>query len=684
MSPSPSPSEADGSKQSLRLTLLGAFSASVAGKDIRLATRKAQALLALLALGDPAGESRGRAVALLWGAMDGRRSASALQRAVTDINRTLLAAGFAGFRPGEQVLFLDRALVSTDLEALRQGVAEGRIDERLLATRSIADTLLANLENVDPVFRLWLRARRYLLHEQLIMTLESKLTDASASGDAEVIEALLSLDPTHEAGCRHLMRARAFRGEIGGALEAYKALWDALERGYGVEPLKETQDLVVEIKQQVGWSARPGDLPDPRLANGVVSLPTRPVRHRPPLSVIAVDAFDVGSIADGSRSIVSGFRRELAARLARVQELSVQISAAGAGAQARGAAPPVQYVLGATAYERPDGLHLMATLRDGQANTVWSDRVGLQADRLLTSQRSMVRAVAGALGISFSADRQRRSSARADLDGAHYGRWLRAQDHIASLTAADWRAANDALQELIGQAPDFPPLAASLARLGNVKHIVLPGHLKSTAELDASLRLARRAVELDPLDPHIQLSAAWAQLLAGNTEAARLHADMAGDLGPNDPPTLMGTAWTLACCGDHQRAVTLCAQSLALAFHPHPLQRLFATAIFFLARRPQDSIEVAGAELGPLSAFSIFPCASLIELGRADEAKVRFERLCRTIKATWSLPTPPAADVVARWLLGAFPLAVEGDWERLRQCLATAGAAVADLRYADR
>ena len=90
-----------GSEGRLRLTVLGAFSATVDGKPVRLPTRKAQALLAYLALGDPAGESRERMMALLWSESDTKQARDSLRQAIKEVNDALLEAGFEGFNSGQ-------------------------------------------------------------------------------------------------------------------------------------------------------------------------------------------------------------------------------------------------------------------------------------------------------------------------------------------------------------------------------------------------------------------------------------------------------------------------------------------------------------------------------------------------------------------------------------------------------
>ena len=65
---------------------------------------------------------------------------------------------------------------------------------------------------------------------------------------SEIATAIVNLDPTHEEACCHLMRMHAEQGDVAGALRIYKALWDLLDRDYGMEPSPATEELVADIK----------------------------------------------------------------------------------------------------------------------------------------------------------------------------------------------------------------------------------------------------------------------------------------------------------------------------------------------------------------------------------------------------------------------------------------------------
>jgi DNA-binding SARP family transcriptional activator len=389
-------SYADDSEGRLCVTVLGAFAASIGGTRIHLPTRKVQALLAYLALGDPAGATREAAGTLLWSESDGKRGRNSLRHAVKELNDALLAARFDGFHPGKLNLTLERSQIATDVDMVMDLAARGQVHPRLLDTQCLADTLLAGLETVDPAFQVWVRTKRHALHDRLNTMLGSALAaaDATRGEGADIARALHNLDPTHEAACRHLMRYCTARGEIGTALKVYKALWDLLEDEYDTEPSQDTQDLVVQIKQQTGWSARPGDAPDPTLAcNAVPTAAPSPAMHQQRL-FISVEAFDLAGVAESLRATIHGFRHELVTSLARFREWSVRTLVARPGTVVPTDPSSTEYILNATACCGRDGTRLIASLADGEGNVVWGDRFTLRTASLLASQQAIVRAIA--------------------------------------------------------------------------------------------------------------------------------------------------------------------------------------------------------------------------------------------------------------------------------------------------
>ncbi|HEV8673524.1 MAG TPA: cyclase, partial [Methylomirabilota bacterium] len=108
---------------SLQLTLLGGFQARIgSGPALPLSTRKAQALLAYLAL--PAGQAhpRDKLATLLWGESAEGPARTSLRQALFALRRALPAGGV---RVEGDAVALDPATVEVDVAAFERGIAEG-------------------------------------------------------------------------------------------------------------------------------------------------------------------------------------------------------------------------------------------------------------------------------------------------------------------------------------------------------------------------------------------------------------------------------------------------------------------------------------------------------------------------------------------------------------------------------
>ncbi|HEV8673535.1 MAG TPA: winged helix-turn-helix domain-containing protein, partial [Methylomirabilota bacterium] len=107
----------------LQLTLLGGFQARIgSGPGLSLPTRKAQALLAYLAL--PAGRAhpRDKLATLLWGDTPEGPARNSLRQALFALRRALPAGGV---RVEGDAVALDPAAVEVDVAAFERGIAEG-------------------------------------------------------------------------------------------------------------------------------------------------------------------------------------------------------------------------------------------------------------------------------------------------------------------------------------------------------------------------------------------------------------------------------------------------------------------------------------------------------------------------------------------------------------------------------
>ena len=308
----------------LRIETFGHFAVRYGDREVVLNGRKARALLGYLALAEACQETRERLVGLLWSETEEAKARASLRQTLYEIREAFERVGFDKFDADKHITKIDRDALEVDLWEVMAGAKRGEPHAILLERDRATESLLSELEAVDPSFRGWLLAKRQSLHDRLVAHLEDALrrqTDAASDrGEEQVARALMKLDPTHEEAARALVRTRAAAGDMAGALGIYKALWNLLENEYDVEPSKETQELIAGVKLGGGGPGRGS-------ARAVAHVSSQPAAVMQPAAeasrkragnaklVVAVADFDTVGTREQHRYLVQGFRRELIASL---------------------------------------------------------------------------------------------------------------------------------------------------------------------------------------------------------------------------------------------------------------------------------------------------------------------------------------------------------------------------------
>ena len=234
----------------LAVSLVGRPSIMFGGHVVELRTQKAAAVLSYLALTEAKHESRERLVGLLWSRSDEEKARASLRQVVRELRTTFEDAGYRGFSAGRLAIHLDPGKVEVDIESIISLAENGSVHRSLLNTPDFGERILEGMDDLDPSFRIWVLAKRQTISDRLMRSLNAGLVaeDAPADVKTEIATAIVNLDPTHEEACCHLMREHAEQGDVAGALRIYKALWDLLDRDYGMEPSPATEELVAKIK----------------------------------------------------------------------------------------------------------------------------------------------------------------------------------------------------------------------------------------------------------------------------------------------------------------------------------------------------------------------------------------------------------------------------------------------------
>src|SRR5258708_4538965 len=242
------PEVAPGTAVRLSVSLVGRLTIRFNGRLVELRTQKAGAVLSYLALTEAKRESRERLVGLLWSRSDEEKARASLRQVVRELRSAFGDAGYSGFVAERLSIHLNAEKVEVDVEGVIRAAESGSVHPLLLNTPRLGEQILEGMDDLDPSFRVWVLAKRQTIHDRLMRSLGAGLISQDAAAKDKIATAIVNLDPTHEEACCHLMRMHAERGDVVGGLRIYKALWDLLDRDYGMEPSPATEELVAKIK----------------------------------------------------------------------------------------------------------------------------------------------------------------------------------------------------------------------------------------------------------------------------------------------------------------------------------------------------------------------------------------------------------------------------------------------------
>ncbi|MBV9562112.1 MAG: trifolitoxin synthesis, TfuA [Bradyrhizobium sp.] len=674
----------------LAISLVGRLSIRLDGRPIELRTRKAAAVLGYLALSESKQESRERLVGLFWSRSDEEKARASLRQVVRELRSVLEKAGFTGFSAGRLSIGIDMQQVSADVESILQLAESRRVHPLLLNVLRLDERLLEGMDDLDPSFRVWVLAKRQTVHERLMRSLDAGFVAANVAPDTKkkIAAAIVNLDPTHELACCHLMQAHAEEGDIAGALRIYKALWDLLDRDYGMEPSKATQELVANIK--LGAYERP--LPDPDVAPETVQHAVRQLREAglPATRVFAspkgsskprlvLRPFAMHGVSSDRGHLVHGFSLHLAASLVRFREWSVIDRPAAAVALSLSDTAP-QYCIDTTAYQAGPEINMVMVLRDEATGVcIWSESLRLGLDNWFETQQRIIRRIATSLNVQLSAERLMRLAGEPDVSLDVYDRWLRGQSLMTKFDPESWRRAVAIFRDAIRENPTFSPCYSSLVQMNNIEHFVHPGLFRDLSKSKETLELAKTAVELDPVDSRAHLCCGWSYVMAFREADAASHMELACDLNDNDPWTVLSSALYYAFCGSMERARSRAELSLSLSPVPTYLEWGYHGIIRFLCGDHQGAIEACDRAHGVIKTLSAWRAAALHELGLHSMAHDEARRFLNGTRSYWVGSSAPTDEAITSWLLQAHPISSDARLEALRRGLRGAGLPVEDI-----
>jgi tetratricopeptide (TPR) repeat protein len=242
--------------------------------------------------------------------------------------------------------------------------------------------------------------------------------------------------------------------------------------------------------------------------------------------------------------------------------------------------------------------------------------------------------------------------------------------------AESWQRAVTIFREAIRENPTFSPCYSSLVQMNNIEHFVHPGLFRDLGKAKATLELAKRAVQLDPVDSRAHLCCGWSYVMALREAEAAPHLELACELNDNDPWTVLSSAACHAFCGSIEQAHLRAEQSLALSPAPSYLGWGYHGIIRVLCGNYAGALEAIDRAEGVIKTLPAWRAAALFHLGHSTMAQEVAQRFLNGLRSFWVGSSSPTDETLVRWTLQAHPISVSARWLVLRDGLRGAGLPV--------
>jgi TolB-like protein/DNA-binding SARP family transcriptional activator/Flp pilus assembly protein TadD len=653
---------------SLRLDLLGGFALHDAkGQEIAIRSKKAQALLAFLALSAGRPQARAKLTSLLWSNRGEAQARSSLRQSLSELRKALPDLDRPLFTAGRDDVHLDPDIVVVDAVTLVRLVDEGTAEALAEAGELYRGDLLDGLDVRDAEFEEWRSAEGERLRARVLEALGRLLSQQTGDDAITTARRSLALDPLDEATHRALMRLYAAAGDRSLAVKQYEACRQLLGGELGLEPEAETKELFEDIRRGAGEGER---LADP------VPMETPRASEPPPLPdkpSIAVLPFTNMSGDPEQDYFSDGITEDIIAELSRFRSLFViardscfTFKGRVIKAQDVGRDLGVAYL--ARGSVRKAGNRLRVTIQlvnaaDGE--TVWAERYDRELADVFAIQDEIAETIAAMIGGRLEAEDRQRASRHTHPTAYDYV--LRAQALYYQVSRAANTEAAPLAEKAIKHDPDNARAHMLLAAIHGMDYLESWSR-DPQRSLDLALQLGQKAISLDDADSlaHAQLG----EILSshGRFSEAEWHFDKALALNPNDVEArAIYGAWA-----GGERGL----EALKFAERMNPCSFIWIPwikgTILYELRRYDEAIAALAQIDSRITSARGWLAASLAQAGRSDEAQATLREYLEAAKKDYAIFPKSSAEWESLWRReGQYQH--EEDFEHLREGLRKAG-----------
>jgi len=401
----------------LELLLLGHFECLLpSGKPARLSMRKAEVLLAFLALTPGIRHPRERLINLLWSNRGEEQARNSLRQCLSTIRKSLGEAAELALEVDRNTVRLNSELVEVDALEFERLAADAELESLTNAAELYRGEFLAGISIRDAASQEWMDGERARFKRQYIDILADLGHIQLASGDfthaIRTAENLVAQDSLSESGWRLLMRACHENGDRSHALQAFKRCQQVLDNELDVEPEAET----LALRDAIASGQAKADTPAPATAAATTTTDT-PVPATPAMGdhSIAVLPFDNLSGDPEQEYFSDGITDSIILNLAMFPGLQVksrnssfafkeQIKSVGEISDEL----KVDYIVEGSIRRSQDRIRITVQLIDtAGGNQIWGKRYDADLENLFDLEEELSRTIAATVTGQIEVDLQR-------------------------------------------------------------------------------------------------------------------------------------------------------------------------------------------------------------------------------------------------------------------------------------
>ena len=572
----------------LQLQLLGLFALRHASRAFHSLPKKAQALLAYLAMQNGRGVPREKLAELLWGHSGGEQARRSLRQCLMSVRAGLEAGGECALTAdGESVSLAAGSVIAVDVMAFEALAASNNARDLDAACTLYQGEFLTGLQIASEPFVEWVLVERRRVASVMSDVLYRLAGGHAQAGEIEraipVAERLTAFDLLREDGHRLLMQLLSTAGRRSAALEQYARCVDLLRRDLGVSPEAGTTRLAEAIRNS-GAIAGP-TVPQPAdtrpLSRATSAKPALALPDKPSIALLPFSNLSGNPDQD---YFADGIAEDLTIALGRIPWLFVIASSStwsyrGHAPDVRrvGAELGVQYVLRGSVRRSERRLRIVVQLADAlDGRHIWSDRFEGDVDDVFAIQDRVTAQVSGSIAPALQTAEIDRARRKPPESLNAYDLYLRAVPRFRANLAENCEAlrllskaiAIDPaygaaygfasrcyqFQKLLGWAPPMDAQLEEGVRLGHLaadigrndsEALWMAGHALSqlSGEVELGLALIERSLVLNPNSANAWISSCGVRSYLGESKMAIEHFGRADRLNPLD--TMHHVRWNI-------------------------------------------------------------------------------------------------------------------------------------------